>query len=100
MEANKKKVARRAMHILDIARAMAEKQDKENGSYKISNHIDSFQWHSDYANGRDSKYGIIVGNWNDITTWNNETKTWEPVSNLASRLCKLFEKIGLDIEWS
>ena len=43
---------------------------------------------------------IALGNWNDITKWNEETSKSETVDDTPSRVAKLLEQAGVALEWS
>ena len=97
------KLLQRVELILDIARRMAEKQDKEIGGYSIQNRIEEIQVNTcGYAEpGYDTATGIVIlSNWNNAQKWNDTTRQWETVSNLPSRLYEIFEKMGIDCDWS
>lgn len=88
--------------ILEIAQRMAKKQDKEHNTYVVSSRIDEIHIHIDgYAEPGYSDVDIVAtGNWNAPSVYNARTKSREVVSNLPEHICKLFEKLGVEIEWS
>lgn len=91
--------------ILDIAQRMAKKQDKEHKEYKtyvVSNRIDEITIHIDgYAEPGYSDANIVAtGNWNNVDIYSYTTKSRNVISNLPKRICDLFEKLGVEIEWS
>ena len=92
---NTQKIAKRAALILEIAQRMAKKLDKEYATYQASNHIEDIQLHSEYAEpGYSSATGMIAtGNWNTFEVNGKECK-------LAERVSRLFEKLGIECEWS
>ena len=97
------KTAKRARLVLEIANRMAETIDKENNSHNVSNHIVDIQLHySGY--GERGCYStdciIATGNWNAIDTYDKVSQTRKVISNLPKRLMKLFEKLGIECEWS
>jgi len=98
-----KRVSKRAQHVLEIAAAMAEKLDKERNSYSVRSHIEEIQLHFDgYADGSSAgESGIIAtGNWNTITKYDEKVKRCVDVCNLPKRVGDIFEKMGIEIEWS
>lgn len=95
-----KKLFARVERILEIARRMAEKKDKELGTWQVSNHIHSIQVYTESAEPGDSDGMHIAGNWSNVDKWNKETNKRDLVSDLPSRLCDIFEKMGIEIEWS
>jgi hypothetical protein len=92
-------VAKRVHRIMDIASRMAEKVE----GYSASNRIEEIQLHFDgYAEPgyTDPECGIIAtGNWNDVTVY-SQVHGRQVVSDLPSRISRLFEKLGVEIEWS
>jgi len=96
-----KKLFARVERILEIARVMAEKKDKELGTYQVSDSIDDMRMYHEYCEpGYDSANGVIIlGNWNTITKYDRVMGS-QTISNLPKRLCEIFEKMGVDIEWS
>jgi hypothetical protein len=98
---NQSKQIARAHKVLEIAREMAAKADKEKGTWSIGNHIDEMNIHMDgYAEpGYDGEV-IATGNWNNVDVYNAKTLTRDDVSNLPSRVSAILEKLGVSIEWS
>jgi hypothetical protein len=94
------KLLQRVELILDIARRMAEKKDRELGTWQVGNHIHNIQVYTESAEPGDSDGMHIAGNWNNVDKWNKETNKRDLVSDLPSRLCDIFEKMGIEIEWS
>lgn len=94
---DKKNIVKRANRILEIAQRMAEKQ-----GWQVRNHIEEITLHyNGYAESgyTDPECGLIAtGNWNDVTSYKDGKH--EIVSNLPSRVGDLFEKMGLECEWS
>jgi hypothetical protein len=97
MEQNK--IAKRAQLILDIAKDMAQ-----DLGWQVDTRIDEIQLHYDgYAEPGyyEPTSGIIAtGNWNKISSYNSTNKIVEHISNLPCRISSLFEKMGIEIEWS
>lgn len=90
------RVLRWVNRILNAAHNMAE----NNKNYLVRNAIEYITIHIDgYAEpGCTSQHDIIAtGNWNDIYKYENGERTF--VSDIPSRVGKLLEKIGVEIEW-
>ena len=66
--------------------------------------IEDMYWHSaGYAEpGYDEPESgaIVLGNWNDITEFDEETRTFNTLDDTPSRLARIFEILGADIGWS
>jgi hypothetical protein len=61
----------------------------------------SITWYPDYADGREAPKGIVAANWNDADYYDQATKTRVTYpERIESRLCAVFEKLGVEIEWS
>ena len=43
---------------------------------------------------------IATGNWNEVDRYDRDTKQRVKIDNTASRLASIFEKLGVEIEWS
>lgn len=95
----KQNTSKRANKILDIAMNMA--QDKV---WQVKSAIENIQLHYDgYAEpGYDvGEAGIVAtGNWNEVTGYNHTTRQVETISDLPNRILNLFEKMGIECEWS
>ncbi len=97
MEPNK--VQKRAAMIMDIAIRMASKM-----GCQVQNYIEEIQLH--YNGYGESGYSdpscglIATGNWNEITEYDKQTKSRKVVSDLPKRIGDLFEKMGIECEWS
>ena len=92
-----------AGRILEIAQRMADEHLKRTGSWALSTRIEEIRLHTNYAErGYDQpKSGLIaVGNWNKVDRYNDITRTLELVSNLPKRIANLFERLGIECEWS
>ncbi len=109
--------------VIELAKRIAEKHNKVNGGFSLSNHID-MQWHHGIAERGYTDEPCVTGNWNDVTEYHIKgnrcrihtecrkhadigqacgaiTETQRVVvSNLPSRLGTIFEKMGLDVHWS
>ena len=46
------------------------------------------------------KLGIVFANWNNPDRYNRETGHREEVNKDGERFCRIFEKMGFEIEWS
>jgi len=92
-------IARRAERILEIAASMAS-----NISTNVENRIEEIQLHYErYAEpGYDAgDSGLVAtGNWNKIDSYDWQTKQTTHVSDLPRRIADLFEKMGIECEWS
>jgi hypothetical protein len=95
----KRNTARRAERILEIAAAMAAKV-----SVYAENRIEEIQLHYNgyaepgYSAGEHDL--VATGNWNKITQYDAQSQTSVLVSNLPKRIADLFEKMGIECEWS
>lgn len=88
------RICKKAAHALEVAKGMADSKGmKALHGYGVSNHLECIQFHyCGYAEPgySDPECGLIAtGNWNDYRG-----------TDLASRLCSIFEKLGIEIEWS
>lgn len=45
------------------------------------------------------KEGVVTGNWNDKTRYRKESNDFETLDNTPSRFARLFEKLGLEVDW-
>ncbi len=99
MDDKTKRLWQRANRVLEIATAMAERSSL---GWQLTGRIEEIQLHSEYAEpGYGSAVGIIAtGNWNTITKWNDETKEHDLISDLPKRVGDIFEKMGIECEWS
>lgn len=100
MDSNEKKrnIAKRAGRILKIAKHMAASM-----SWQVWSAIEEIRLHSEgYAEpGYDSESDLIAtGNWNSIRSYDASTKLTTTISDLPQRICNLFEKMGIECEWS
>jgi len=72
--------------------------DLEKRKASFANEI---QWYSEYADGSDAPKGIVAANWNDDDRYDAKRKERVDLSpRIRSRLCAIFEKLGVEIEWS
>jgi hypothetical protein len=60
--------------------------------------VEEVQWYEGYADGRDAPNGVVSANWNKITRWDGNTRV--VVSDAMRRLGDLFERMGVQLEWS
>lgn len=91
-----KQIAMRAHRVLAAAMRMAEKVP----GWETRSRIEEMQLHeaNDYYT---SKSGLIAtGDWNTVNTYNRETKEREEISDLPKRVGNIFEKMGIECEWS
>lgn len=92
----------RATHILAAAQHDATNKAKNSNDWRIRNVLEDIHLHCNgYAEPgyTDPDCSVIAtGNWNKVTTWQNEQIF--TVSNVACRIAKLFEKLGIPTEWS
>lgn len=92
------KTYNRVNRILEIANRMAE-----NAGYETANRISDITMHVDgYAEpGYDvgSAGIILLSNWNNVDRYDSSTRSRTLISNLPSRLSKIFEKMNVDVEW-
>src|ERR1019366_1344343 len=70
--------------------------DKRKASF-----ANGLQWFDEYADGRSAPNGIVAANWNNADTYDKELqKRITYPERIESRLCAIFEKLGVEIEWS
>lgn len=96
------KVQRRAWQLLEALQEQADQQAKLDGNWIISNSLQGIELHyCGYAEPgyTDPECGLIAtGNWNEITSWFDGQRT--VISNIPKRLGDIFERMGIEIEWS
>ena len=96
------KVLSRANRILAAAQKDAANKAKNSNDWRIRSHLEEIQLHyNGYAEPgyTDPESGLIAtGNWNDITSWHDGQRS--TISDVPSRIAKLFEKLGIPTEWS
>lgn len=98
--------ARRAYRALNAARTISETLTDSKGEpiWGVRSQLEYIDLHiHGYAEKgySDPECGIIaVGNWNNVTRYNRETQQTETTSTLPSRLLRVFEKLGIECEWS
>lgn len=80
-------------YALKVAIAQAERMGLTNS------HVHDIQWYAGFADGSPAPKGAYVGNWNDDDTYDRVKRERVKTSNLPSRLCKIFERMGVEIEW-
>jgi len=92
----------RANRILAAAQYDASNKAKNSNDWRIRNVLEDIQLHyNGYAEPgcTDPECAIVAtGNWNKITSWQNEQIS--TISDIACRIAKLFEKLGIPTEWS
>ena len=96
---NNTKLLARVERILDIARRMADKKDKELGTYQVGNRIDDIQIYMESSDPGDSDGMHIAANWNNVSDY-RKPEGLRILSDLPSRLCNIFEKMGIAVEWN
>lgn len=63
--------------------------------------ISTIWFAGEYAEpGYSTDKGIFLGNWNNVTKWNEETQANEIVDNTPKRLGDILEAMGFELEWS
>lgn len=90
---------KRARLILTIAARMADNVP----GWETKSRIDEMELYTDYAEPgyTTPESGVIaLGNWNSVDRYDSETNSRVEVSNLPERIGKLFERIGIELEWS
>jgi hypothetical protein len=93
MTYTKEQVAKRVDTILQAAR---------NAKPKIYQ-VEEVQLYSGYAEPgySDPESGLVAtGNWNRITKYHPDKNEFETVDETMPRIAKLFEKLGVELEWS
>lgn len=97
MENNEVNVFRRIQWAIEAA------QESTTNREALSR-IEDIQWHSHgYAEPgyEDPKSGaILCANWNDISSYDSEAGKYETVDKTMSRLGRIFEQLGCEMEWS
>lgn len=87
----------RAQHVWNLIEAWREGRG-EGADRRIRSWAEEVQWYEDYADGSGSApKGLVTANWNDITEWHGNERV--EVSDIPSRVCSLFERCGLEINW-
>lgn len=96
-EALRDKVQKRINRIM----AAAENEAKKTNCWQLQTFVDDTQFHyNGYAEPgyTDPDCGIIAtSNWNEITKYVDSTRIL--VTDTPARIAKLFEKLGIEIEW-
>jgi len=96
------KVQTRANAILTAVQENADRVAKQTKNYSISNYLQGIELHyNGYAEPgyTDPECGLIAtGNWNEITEYKDGQRS--VISDLPARLGRLFEKMGIETEWS
>lgn len=95
-----KRIAKRAYQAYQAACRMAEKLP----GFQVWNHLEEITLHfAGYAEPGydDPSCGIIaIGNWNSVTEYDRELRDQKVISDLPERLGAIFEKLGIECEWS
>lgn len=81
-------------YVLQVAQRQATRMGLTNS------HVHDIQWHEGYADGSEAPKGICSGNWNDDDTYDQVKRERVKTSDLPSRLADIFERMGVEIEWS
>jgi hypothetical protein len=98
------KVKAKAERYLRLIGSFIERASKSNSGYQwqVRSMLQELQLHyNGYAEPgyTDPESGIIAtGNWNDITNYIGGVRF--TLSDIPSRIAKLFEKLGIETEWS
>ena len=58
------------------------------------------RWYGEYADGRSSPKGIVAANWNNLDRYDQVMRSRITTSNIPKRMCKVFERMGVEIEWN
>ena len=102
MDTLRKKTIDRANRILAAAQHDADNKAKNSSDWRIRNSLEDIQLHyNGYAEPgyADPECGLIAtGNWNEITEWRDGER--KVISDVPARIARLFEKLGIEIEWS
>jgi len=97
---NNKPVYQRAARIMQAAENDVARYEstRERPTFELSNRLQEIHLHCNgYAEpGYDDKECVATGNWNAL---GNKTMS-ERMRQLPERLAKLFERIGVECEWS
>lgn len=91
-----------AQHVWSLIEAWREGRG-EGKDYPVRNWAEEVQWYEDYAegsSGSEHTRGVVSANWNDLDVYDPATKKRVKVSDIPSRMCDLFERLGFLIEWS
>jgi hypothetical protein len=96
MNLSNQQIAQRAQRILDVAAKCAKTPE---GASRCSNIT---LYASGYAEPgySDPDCGLIaVGDWNDVSRYNLQTRKFDHLDNTPGRVAKLLEKLGAELEW-
>lgn len=94
-----KNTFKRARRVLEIAAHMAKTIDKARS---VHSRIEEINLHfNGYADGSSvGESGLVAtGNWNNVTNY-DRVMGRQLVSNLPERIRDIFEKMGIECEWS
>ena len=92
-----KNIWKRANRILDIALNMVQGM-----GWQAESAIEEIRLYDGYSEpGYSSESGIVAtGNWNSVSNYGHKTNTVQHITDLPGRISKLFEKMGIECEWS
>ena len=82
-----------AYRLIEAAKNVTKEKSARWRIKEVSIHCDG------YKEPGYSGTGVALGNWNDVTRWNNEKNRSEVIDNTPSRLAKALEKLGIELEW-
>lgn len=97
-EERKRNIIKRAERIWHIAMDMTQ-----GAHWQVQSAIEEIRLHYDgYAEpGYDDNIGIVAtGNWNEVTSYDYQTQTTTILSDLPKRISEMYEKMGIECEWS
>jgi len=84
---------------MTIERVLEAARNSANGDRATLSRIDDINWSSDYAEpGYSAENGVLFANWNDIDVYRDGER--HTVNTVMSRLLRIFEKMGVECEWS
>jgi len=97
MKRDKNQVTKRVFAILEAARKKAKGWQAESRIDEITVHTEGYA-EPGYS---DPDSGVIcTGNWNTVTEWDREKNESKVIDDTPGRIAKLFEKLGVELEWS
>lgn len=80
-----------------IIEAGVKSAKTEEAKWRIED-IQIYEFYAEPGYGSDKP--IAVGNWNDISKWNEDESKSEEIDDTPSRVGNLLEKSGYELEWS
>jgi hypothetical protein len=95
------KTWRWAIRILEAAKNDSSNTAKNSTDWQVRSALEDIQLHVGYAEPgySDPECGIVAtGNWNEITKWDGNER--HIISDVPARIARLFEKLGIETEWS